>query len=416
MSRRKRTTSPASPHWTPKNIRDIRTRLLDWYDRTKRDLPWRRTSDPYAILVSEFMLQQTQVATVVPYYERFLEDFPTVHALAEAPEQEVLRLWAGLGYYSRARNLHASAKRIVEQYGGRVPEDFADLLFLPGVGRYVAGAVTSIAFGASVPALDTNVSRVICRLLALDAQPSAPRDRRMLEDLAARLVPRDRAGDHNQAMMELGARVCVSPAKPSCGACPLRAFCVAREQGNPEAYPPPPKRTPTVEVEEACAVVRRGGLYFVARRPSGSGRYRNMWEFPHVEISHGSGDRKVLAREPTRCALSSPHSSRDGSSDLRQDATSGKGGVKKKLADFLENTYGLTVRVEEEWAEIRHQVTHHKIRKRVFLCTAEGTAAPEEDEAARWASLDEIEALPLGAPHKRILKILRESVDLFQIP
>jgi A/G-specific adenine glycosylase len=275
--------------------RDVPKRLLEWYDANKRDLPWRRMRNPYATLVSEFMLQQTQVATVVPYFERFLKEYPTVEVLAQASEQDVLRQWAGLGYYSRARNLHASAKRIVSDYGGRVPDKFTDLLFLPGVGRYAAGAIASIGFDVPVPAVDGNVIRVIGRLLAIDADPASPRVRQGYEQIAAQLVPQERAGDYNQSVMELGARVCTpGPGKPDCENCPISAFCQAFAQGDPENYPPAVKRPDTVQVEEACAVVREGDLCFIARCSDNAGRYRNMWEFPGVQLGPDADAPVVL--------------------------------------------------------------------------------------------------------------------------
>jgi len=362
--------------------RDVPKRLLEWYDANKRDLPWRRMRNPYATLVSEFMLQQTQVATVVPYFERFLKEYPTVEVLAQASEQDVLRQWAGLGYYSRARNLHASAKRIVSDYGGRVPDKFTDLLFLPGVGRYAAGAIASIGFDVPVPAVDGNVIRVIGRLLAIDADPASPRVRQGYEQIAAQLVPQERAGDYNQSVMELGARVCTpGPGKPDCENCPISAFCQAFAPGDPENYPPAVKRPDTVQVEEACAVVREGDLCFIARCSDNAGRYRNMWEFPGVQLGPDA-DAPVVLRA------------------------------------HLKREFGLRVRVGEEWAEIRHQVTHHRIRKRVFLCTLDKGVTPDrsEEEVAQWATTDQIAALPIGAPHKKILQLLTESQDFFGGP
>jgi len=354
--------------------------LLAWYDAEKRDLPWRRTRDPYAILVSEFMLQQTQVATVVPYYERFLERFPTVRALAESSEQEVLRHWAGLGYYGRARNLHAAARRIVAVCEGEVPRRVSDLLFLPGVGRYIAGAVASIAFGVAAPAVDSNVVRVICRLFALDENPASARARRGLEELVSRLIPASRPGDFNQALMEMGARVC-APASPRCGECPLRALCEGTRRGNPRAYPAPPRRPAMEAVEEASAVVRADGKYLVVCQRTKSGRYRNLWQFPHVEVTGEEAASRALQR-------------------------------------YLRETLHLSVRVVEEWAEVRHQVTHHRIRKRVYLCALArrpraGRRLPKglSDDTARWATVEEIGSLPLGAPDRRILDLIAEGED-----
>ena len=197
----------------------VRRRLLAWYATTRRDLPWRRTADPYRIWLSEAMLQQTRVETVIPYYERFLSRFPTPRALACADEQDVLRAWAGLGYYARARNLKRAAELIVRDHDGRIPSEPDALSSLPGVGRYTVGAITSIAFGKRAPVVDGNVSRVLSRLEAVRAPASA-----WLWDLAGRLVPPDAPGDFNQAVMELGATVC-TPRAPSCPRCPLASSC-----------------------------------------------------------------------------------------------------------------------------------------------------------------------------------------------
>lgn len=361
----------------PARAKRIAKALLSWYDVKQRDLPWRRTDDPYAIMVSEFMLQQTQVATAMSYYRRFLAAMPDVHALAGAAEQEVLRLWAGLGYYSRARNLHAAARQIVDEHAGRVPDRFGDLLFLPGVGRYMAGAIASIAFGHAVPAVDANVARIVCRLQALAVNPAAARVRHSLEDLAQGMIPADRAGDFNQALMDLGATVCTAAA-PRCPECPLRAMCHGAGQGAPERYPALPARRQTVEVHEVCALLRVEGRYLVARRPADRGRYRNMWEFPHVEVS--------------------------AEADLGE-----------ALVAYLAEAFGIGVRPGDEWAQIRHQVTHHRITKHLLPCEAAGRLPALDIEKARLATLDEIGELPLGAPHKKICKLLVESAELFGI-
>src|SRR4051794_17880307 len=208
-------------------------RLLRWYDRCRRDLPWRpqRTASsarvsPYHVLVSEAMLQQTQVATVVPYFKRFIARFPTLASLASADEQEVLRLWQGLGYYSRARNLRAAARRVVEEFGGRLPQDVEQLRSFPGIGRYTAGAVASIAFGRRAPILDGNVIRVLCRLDQVTADPQDKQTQALLWRRAEEIMPKSRPGDFNSAMMELGALVC-TPRSPQCLLCPVREHCEA---------------------------------------------------------------------------------------------------------------------------------------------------------------------------------------------
>ncbi|MFW5868776.1 MAG: A/G-specific adenine glycosylase, partial [Armatimonadota bacterium] len=219
----------------------IRGLLLAWFDAHRRDLPWRRTSDPYRIWVSEIMLQQTQVDRVIDYYERFLVAFPTVEALAEAPIDDVLRLWEGLGYYSRARNLHAAARVIVQEHGGEFPRSPEAIRALPGIGEYTAGAVQSIAFGVPVPAVDANVIRVLARLFAVEGDVSAGEERRRIADLAAEVVPDDRPGDFNQALMELGALLCI-PGRPGCLICPLSEVCRAKLRGLQATIPPPKSR------------------------------------------------------------------------------------------------------------------------------------------------------------------------------
>ncbi len=210
--------------------RKIRLALLRWFARAHRDLPWRRDRDPYRIWVSEIMLQQTQVSTVIPFFERFLQTFPTLGDLAAANEQAVLRLWEGLGYYRRARNLHRAARLIVGEHAGRFPEDPAIASTLPGIGRYTLGAILSQAFDQRLPILETNSERVLCRLFGRTGDPKRGEERRWLWDMAEALLPAKRAGEFNQALMELGALVC-SPAAPRCSECPLRAVCRARRLG-----------------------------------------------------------------------------------------------------------------------------------------------------------------------------------------
>ena len=210
--------------------------LLGWYDANKRAMPWRRTKDPYRIWLSEVMLQQTTVATVIGYFERFLERFPDVRALARADEAAVLRLWAGLGYYSRARNLHRAAKAVVEEHAGRFPRTLQGLRSLPGVGRYTAAAVASIAFGLPAELVDGNVIRVYARLFALRGDPRSPALQEKVWTLAAEHLDHGRPGDWNQALMELGATVC-SPVGPECGRCPLSKSCLARKRGLQDSIP-----------------------------------------------------------------------------------------------------------------------------------------------------------------------------------
>lgn len=276
-------------------VPNIARPLLRWYRRHKRDLPWRRRErDAYAQLVAEVMLQQTQVTTVIPYYERFLERFPTVTALADAPIDDVLALWAGLGYYSRARNLHAAARRIVEEYQGKVPGTVEGLMALPGIGRYTAGAIASIAFGMRAPVLDGNVARVLCRLIGLAGDPKAPQTRSALWTLAKALLPVRRCGDFNQALMELGATVC-SPQGPECPTCPLKAICLAHHEGTTDRIPPAAKRAKVREALMIVAAVRRGRKLLFVQRPT-IGLWAGLWELPAEPVREGESNRSARAR------------------------------------------------------------------------------------------------------------------------
>jgi A/G-specific adenine glycosylase len=255
--------------------------LLAWFDRHRRDLPWRRTHDPYAIWLSEVMLQQTRVETVLPFYNRFLERFPTVEDLARADIDEVLALWSGLGYYRRARQLHAAARRIAEL--GTFPCSLEGLLALPGIGAYTAAAVASIAFGVAAPVLDGNVERVLSRCLALDVDPKSGGARRQLFAAAAELLDLRRPGDSNQALMELGATLC-SPRRPKCLLCPLRPDCRAARDGDPEHYPLGRVKPKGERHRLAVAVVEKNGGVLLFRRPEDSALLAGTWELPWVTM------------------------------------------------------------------------------------------------------------------------------------
>jgi A/G-specific adenine glycosylase len=278
----------------------LHRRLLAWYRRSRRDLPWRPARgrpDPYRAWIAEVMLQQTRVEAAGPYYRRFLERFPDLESLAAAREDEVLALWAGLGYYARGRNLLAAARAARERHGG-LPGSPEELLRLPGFGRYTAGAVASIAFGRPVPAVDGNAARVLARLFLLEGRPEERRVRERLWALAAELVPARRAGEWNQALMDLGATRCRRI--PECRRCPLASLCRARAAGRERRVPPPRRRAAPRELRVVCAAVVRGGEILLARRPS-SGLLGGLWELPSAEV----GEREP--REALRRALARVH-------------------------------------------------------------------------------------------------------------
>jgi len=276
--------------------------LLDWYRQNRRDLPWRESTDPYRVLVSEIMLQQTRAETVKPYFHRFLATLPTVEALANADEPTLLKLWEGLGYYSRVRNLQKAARAVMEHHGGMIPADFDALLKLPGVGRYTAGAVASIAFGIPVPAVDGNVLRVLARLTGDDTDILSPAAKKTAEVTLAPLVPPDAAGDFTQSLIELGALIC-TPGEPKCGDCPLQLLCAAKREGKQSELPVRVPKTKRRMEERTVLVIRLGGgdstaavRHIALRKRPHEGLLGGLYEFPCLE-GHVTSDEvgKYLA-------------------------------------------------------------------------------------------------------------------------
>jgi len=290
----------------PRRRAAIRRRLLGWYDRYRRDLPWRRRpNDGYAQLLAEVMLQQTQAATASAYYERLIERFPTVDALADASLDDVLTLWSGLGYYRRARHLHAAARIIVAEHGSIVPADVDTLMALPGIGRYTAGAIASVAYDVRAPVLDGNVKRVLMRLSADASDPRDPVVQVRLWQAAEELLPRKRCGDFNQAMMELGATVCV-PRSPNCSACPLCNHCRAYGEGLTGRIPAAGRRAKVSVMTIVVAAIKRGDTLLLVRRPPG-GLWAGLWELPSEPVADGEPieqvRRRLRERLPARCRL-----------------------------------------------------------------------------------------------------------------
>ncbi|MBS4209126.1 A/G-specific adenine glycosylase [Bacillus sp. FJAT-50079] len=264
------------------NIQQFQHDLVSWFTREQRDLPWRKDSDPYKVWVSEIMLQQTRVDTVIPYYERFLKKFPTLADFAAADDESVLKIWEGLGYYSRVRNLHSAVKEVVEEYGGRVPNTPEEISKLKGVGPYTAGAVLSIAYGLPEPAVDGNVMRVLSRILLMKDDIAKASTRKLFEHAVRVLIFRENPSYFNQALMELGALIC-TPTSPSCLLCPVQEHCAAFAEGMQNELPVKTKKTKTRHENRLAAVLKNDkGQYLIQKRPD-KGLLANLWEFPHYE-------------------------------------------------------------------------------------------------------------------------------------
>jgi A/G-specific adenine glycosylase len=346
----------------PRRRRRFARALLAWYDGARRDLPWRRQPSPYRTLLSETMLQQTVVATVVPYFERFVARLPTLAALAAAPEDEVLALWSGLGYYRRARNLHAAARAVCERHGGELPASEAALGELPGVGPYTAAAIAAIAFGARTFPLDGNGARVMARLFAVGEAIDVPAVRERLRALGETLVPAERAGDFAQAVMELGALVCV-PASPRCGGCPVRDLCEARAQGRAELLPVRSPRAAKRSVRLVCAEIERQGKVLLVRRPAGT-LLGGTWALPAAEAA---GDDDVQAA----CS--------------------------RALAEVGLQPRGTPVAART----IRHVFTHRDVAASVFRVVALGRPRGE----VRWVGEAELPALAISSFTRKTLAL-----------
>ncbi len=348
-----------------------RRALLRWYDARQRDLPWRRTRDPYAIWISETMLQQTRVETVIPYYERFLERFPDVESLASADRDDVYALWAGLGYYSRARNLQAAARRIVDEHGGLLPDDVDGLRSLPGIGRYTAGAVASIAFDRPAPVVDGNVIRVLTRWRGIRDDVRRREVVERLWDEAGSLARGARPGDLNQALMELGATVC-TPRSPRCDDCPWLRTCDAAAAGDAESLPVKPKKPKPVKVEAVAAWIERHGRVLVVRRPQ-DGLLGGLWELPGGPLEAREAREEGLHRQ-------------------------------------LRESVGLRVKQSEYRGHIEHLFTHRRLALHVFRCDAvEGRVRRRGFDAHRWIAPAGIAELGHGAPTRKALALLGEG-------
>ena len=344
----------------------LSTQLLAWYHTQKRILPWRDHPDPYAIWVSEIMLQQTRVDTVIPYFENWMKLFPTVNALAAASEQTILNAWEGLGYYSRARNLHKAAKIVSEKFNGELPRNLEDLRSLPGIGRYTVGAIASMAFGMDEPTLDGNLRRVFSRLFDVEEFADSPVGEKRLWQLAAQNLPKGEAGNYNQALMDLGATICL-PKNPRCLLCPLMNLCKARENGTQELRPVlKPKKAVPSYVHAAAVIVERGRV-LLRQRPA-EGLLGGMWEFPNARID---------------------------------------GDPAKALVKALMKATNIKVRIEPRrnvknggaLGFVEHAYSHFKVTVYPFFC--EKVSIPKAKNL-KWVKLTELDEYPMGKVDRQI--------------
>ena len=346
----------------------FRKALLKWFDAHQRDLPWRKNRTPYRVWISEIMLQQTQVATVIDYYKRFMKRFPTVKKLAAADQGEVLKLWEGLGYYRRARQLHATAQLVVENHKGKFPETFDEVLALPGIGRYTAGAILSISLDQPLPILEGNTIRLFARLLPMLVDPKTTASQKTLWQFSESLVPKKRAGDFNQALMELGSEIC-TPKSPKCSECPIIKFCPTFHDGLQEKIPAPSVKMKYESIHEAVVVVGKNigtarAKYLI--RLCGAGeRWTGLWDFPRFEL----GDRVA----------------------------------ESWLPDQIKELCGLNVIVGSASERMKHAVTRFRITLDVFRSVeVSGRLRSKANETFRWASVEELSELPMSSTGRKI--------------
>jgi len=354
-----------------KSVSLLRRNLLKWFDANQRDLPWRKRRTPYRIWVSEIMLQQTQVATVVTYYRRFMKRFPTVKKLAAADQSEVLKLWEGLGYYRRARQMHAAAIQVVEEHGGKFPTDFESVLALPGIGRYTAGAILSISLDQKLPILEGNTIRLYARLLEMKSDPRSSANQKVLWEFAESILPSKRPGDFNQALMELGSEIC-KPKTWRCEACPIQKICPTFIKGLQSAIPAKGKKIVYEDLYEAAILVSKktgGQKKYLVRVCGPDERWTGLWDFPRYKIDHQKTEKEI-------------------GNDLGKTLTT-RTGLRAKLAIVGK--------------PMRHAVTKYRIRLSCFESTSVTGRLKKQVTETRWCSAKELADLPMSITGRKLV-------------
>ncbi len=374
MAKRKPSADAAVVDFESRHFAPFRRALLEWYRRQGRELPWRGLGDPYRVWISEVMLQQTTVTAVIPYYERFLRAFPNVQSLAAAEEADVLKLWEGLGYYSRARNLHRGAKEIVAQRQGVFPRNPDQLQQLPGIGRYTAGAIASFAFQQRAPIVEANTLRLYCRLLGYDGDPRSAAGQQTLWAFAEAVLPKDRPGEFNQALMDLGATVC-TPSQPDCAACPVQRWCRAFRE-NRTAEIPQAARKPVVTELAAYAVAIKRQSKYLLRRCAPKERWEGLWDFPRYEFEQPFPAPRDLERV---------------------------------IVDAVNDQTGLKIQLGPAVAQLRHSVTRFRITLQCFTAESQAGRLTPSGEWA-WVPPGEFSDLPLSVTGRKLAQRLQDSL------
>jgi A/G-specific adenine glycosylase len=354
-------------------VKQFQNHLLTWYSENKRTLPWRENQDPYRVWVSEIMLQQTRVDTVIPYFERFTALFPTLHDLAYADEEKVLKAWEGLGYYSRVRNLQTAVREVCETYGGKVPDSPKEIAALKGVGPYTAGAVLSIAYGIPEPAVDGNVMRVLSRILLIDEDISKPKTRKLFENAVCELISHEDPSSFNQGLMELGALIC-TPKSPACLLCPMRELCKGFEEGKQHELPVKLGKTKVRSAKMAAGILfGNDGRLLIHKRPS-EGLLANMWEFPNTEYAGENKHAEINA-----------------------------------LEGYVEEHFDSKVFLEDKAGYIEHVFSHLKWEIQVWQgkVKTEAEALPGD---WKWVSVDELDVYPFPVSHQKIIRLVKEAL------